>query len=92
MVQITICWGGQFQGSETDVVQRLVVDAVRLISVLNQLVNRQSGVVRFHYGVRHFRRRNHAESIHNSVGVLLPDFGNEKCSHAGASSTTEGVC
>ena len=31
------------------------------------------------------------EGVHNSVGVLFSDFGDEKSSHTGASSATERV-
>ena len=37
---------------ETDVVERLVVDAEGLVGVLHQLVDRQGGVVGLHHGVR----------------------------------------
>merc|ERR1712018_780267 len=37
MVQISVCRGGQFECTETDVIESLVVNAVRLIRVLNQL-------------------------------------------------------
>ena len=53
MVQVTVCWGGEFQGPEADVVQSLVVDTVGLVGVLNELVDRQSGVIRLHNGVRY---------------------------------------
>ena len=39
MVQITVGWGGEFQRSEADVVQSLVVNAVGLVGVLNELVH-----------------------------------------------------
>ena len=39
MVQVTVCGGGQFQGTEADVVEGLVVDAESLVGVLNQLVD-----------------------------------------------------
>ena len=51
MVQIPVGWGGELQGSEADVVQSLVIDAVSLVGVLNELVDRQGGVVRLHNGV-----------------------------------------
>ena len=52
MVEVTVGGGGQLQGTEADVVQSLVVDAVGLVGVLHQLVHRQSGVVWLHNGVR----------------------------------------
>ena len=39
MVQVTIGGGGQLQGTEADVVESLVVNAVGLICVLNKLVD-----------------------------------------------------
>ena len=48
MVQITVCWGGEFQGSEANVVESLVIDTVSLVGVLNKLVNGQGGVIWFY--------------------------------------------
>lgn len=45
MVEVTIGRGGEFQGSEADVIQGFIVNAVSFISVLYQLVHRQGGVV-----------------------------------------------
>ena len=39
MVQVTVCWSGEFQGSEADVIQSLVINTVGLIGVLNELVD-----------------------------------------------------
>ena len=39
MVQVTVGWGGELQGSEADVVQSLVVDTVGLVGVLNELMD-----------------------------------------------------
>ena len=39
MVQVTISRGGQLQGTEADVIESLIVNAVALICVLNKLVN-----------------------------------------------------
>ena len=38
MVEISVCWGGELEGSEADVIESLVVDAVGLICVLNKLM------------------------------------------------------
>ena len=53
MVQVAIGGRGQLQRAETDVVQSLVVDAERLVRVLDQLMDRQRRVVRLHHRVRH---------------------------------------
>ena len=47
MVQVSIGRGGKFQGTETNIIKCLVVNAERLVSVFYQLVDRQGGVVGF---------------------------------------------
>lgn len=39
MVEVTVGGCGQFEGSEADVVQSLVVDTVSLVCVLDQLMH-----------------------------------------------------
>ena len=39
VVEITVCWCCEFQGTEADVVEGLIVDTIGLISVLNKLMN-----------------------------------------------------
>ena len=53
MVEVAVGGVGEFECAEADVVQRLVIDAERLIGVLNELMHRQSGVVWLHHSVRH---------------------------------------
>ena len=55
MVQITIGWGGELQGTEADVIESLVVNTVGLICVLHQLMDRQGGIVWLHHSVRHLK-------------------------------------
>ena len=57
VVEVAVGGGGQLQGAEADVVQRLVVNAECLVSVLNQLVDGEGGVVGFHHCVRHLLRQ-----------------------------------
>ena len=45
MVEVTVCWCGELQCPEADVVKRLVVDTEGLIGVLNELVDGKGGVV-----------------------------------------------
>ena len=49
MIEVTVSGRGHLQRPETDVVQSLVVDTVSLISRLDQLMYRQSRVIRFHH-------------------------------------------
>lgn len=52
MVQVTVAGSSEFQGTEADIVQSLVVDTESLIRVLDQLVNGEGGVVRLDNGIR----------------------------------------
>jgi len=51
MVEITVGWCRQLEGTEADVVQSLVVDAVGLIGVLDELVDGECRVVWLDNGV-----------------------------------------
>lgn len=91
VVQVTVGWGGELEGSEADVVQGFVVDAVSLVSVFDELVHGERGVVWFDNGVRHLWRWNNREGVHDTVWVFFTDLGDQKCTEAGAGTTTEGV-
>ena len=51
MVQVTVCGGSEFQGSEADVVEGFVIDGEGLVGVLNKLMDGKGGVVRLNNGV-----------------------------------------
>ena len=51
MVQISICRGGQFQGTETNVIESFVVNAESFVSVFYQLVNGECSIIRLDHGV-----------------------------------------
>ena len=51
VIEVTIGGCGEFQRAEADVIQGLIINAVGLIGVLNQLVNRQGGIVWLHHCV-----------------------------------------
>lgn len=91
MVEVAVRRRGQFQRPEANIVQGFVVDTKRLVGVLHQLVDGQRGVVRFHDGVGHLRGRHHAERVHYTVRVLLPDFRYQQGAHTGACAATKGV-
>jgi hypothetical protein len=91
VVQITISGGGEFEGSEANVVEGFVVNAHDFVSVFDQLVDREGGVVGFNDGVRDLGGRNNREGAHHSVGVFFSDLGDEEGSHTRASSTTKRV-
>lgn len=60
MVQVGIRRAGDLQGVHANVVERLVVDTVGLVRVLDQLVDGQGGVVRLDDGVRDLRHSDRA--------------------------------
>ena len=91
MVEVPIGGGGQFQGSEADVIQRFIVDAVGLICVLHQLVHGQGGVVGLHHRVRHLGRGHHAKGVHDAVRVLLADLADEEGPHPRPGAATQRV-
>jgi len=91
MVEVSVGGCCKLEGSEADVIKGFVINANNLISVLNELMNGQCGVVWFNDGVGHLRGWNNGESAHDSVGVLLSDLGNQKGSHAGTSTTSKRV-
>ena len=57
MVQVTVGGGGELEGTEADVVESLVVNAVCLVSVLNELMDGQGGVVWLHNSVGHLEQK-----------------------------------
>ena len=67
VVEVAIGGGGQLQGAEADVVEGLVVDAERLVGVLDELVDGEGGVVRLHHCVGHLHLR-WSDSLGNSNG------------------------
>jgi len=51
MVQVTVCWSGEFQCSEADIVESFIVNTVCFIGVFYQLMYRECGIVWFYNGV-----------------------------------------
>ena len=52
MVQVIVGRSGQLESAETDLVQRLIVNAKGFIGVLNELVDRECGIVGLNNSVR----------------------------------------
>jgi len=40
MVEVTVCWGGEFKGSETDIVEGFVINNLDFIGVFDELMDR----------------------------------------------------
>jgi len=91
VVEVTVGWGGELQGSEANVVQSFVINNHNFICVFDELMDGKGGVVRFDNGVRDLWGWEHGERAHHSVWVFLADLGDEKSSHTGSGSSSEGV-
>ena len=79
VVEVTVGRSGQLQRAETDVVQSLVVNAVRFIRVLNKLMHGQCCIVRLHDRVRHLYSITTASAatnlmIHGNINTLCFSF------------------
>ena len=86
-------WSGRIINKpEADIVEGFVINAVCLIGVFNQLMDRKCGVVWFNDGVGDLWWWDNGECVHDAIWVFFTDLGNEKCSHTGSSTTTERVC
>ena len=91
MVQISISRIGQSESAEADVIESFIVNAVGLVSVLDQLVDGQGCIVRLHHSVGHLGRWYNRVGVHDAVWILLTDLGDEQSSHAGSSTTSKRV-
>jgi len=91
MVKITVGRGGQLQGAEADIVKGLVIKREALVRVLHKLMHGKGAVIRLNHGIGHLGGRDHGEGGHDTVGVLLTDLRDQKCTHTGTGSTTHGV-
>ena len=91
VVEVAVRGVRQLQGAHADVVESLVVNAEGLVRVLNQLMDREGGVVGLHDGIRHLGGGDDGEGRHHAVGELLADLGDEEGTHTGTGTTTERV-
>ena len=91
VVKIAVGGGGELEGSEADIVQGLVIKGEALIGVLDQLVDREGGVVGLDDGIRHLGGGDDGVGRHDSVGVLLSDLRDQEGAHTSTGSTTHGV-
>ena len=69
----------------------LVVNAEGLVRVLDQLVDREGGVVWLNHGIGHFGRGDDGESGHHSVWEFFADLGDQQGTHTSTSAATKGV-
>mmetsp|Transcript_81442 Transcript_81442/g.217847 ORF Transcript_81442/g.217847 Transcript_81442/m.217847 type:complete len:239 (+) Transcript_81442:604-1320(+) len=91
MVQISVGRSSQLQSPEANVIQSFVVHCHHLIRVFHKLVERQHRVVRLYDSVGHLRGRDHRKTCHDTIGVLLPNLGNQQRAHSGTRASSQGV-
>jgi hypothetical protein len=91
MVEITVCWGGELEGSEANIIKSFVINAHNFIGVFDELMDWEGSIIRLNDCVRHLGGWHDWEWSHDSIGVLFTDLGDQKGSHTGAGTTTEGV-
>jgi hypothetical protein len=91
MVKITIGWGGELEGSETDIVKSFVINTHDFISVFNQLMDWKSGVVWLNDGIWDLWWWYNWECAHDSVWVFFSDLWDQEGSHTWTSTTSEWV-
>jgi len=91
VVEVSVGWGGQFEGSEADVVQCFVIDDHDFISIFDQLMDGKGGVIWLNDGVGDFWGGEDGECAHHSVWVFLTDLGDQQSSHTGSGTSSEGV-
>ena len=91
VVEVTIGWARELEGSHANIVESLVVDTEGLIGVLYQLVDREGGIVRLDDSIRDLGGWDNGESGHHAVWEFLTDLGDQERTHTSTSSTTKGV-
>ena len=64
---------------------------VGLVRVLDQLVDGEGGVVGLDDRVGDLGRRHHREGVHDAVGILFADLGDEQRAHARTRSAAQRV-
>lgn len=74
MVQITISGGGELEGSEANIVEGFVINNLDLISIFDQLMDGEGGIVWFNDGIRNLGGWEDREGFHDSVWVFFSDL------------------
>ena len=91
VVEVTVCWRGELERPEADIVERLVIDTEGLVRILDQLVDGEGCVVRLNDGVGDLRRGDNGESGHHTIRVFFPNLRDQEGTHACTGTTTERV-
>lgn len=90
-VHVGVAGGLDAEGAVADVVEGLVIEDDDLIAVLEELVDGEGGVVGLNDGVGDLGGGEDGEGEDHAIGVLLLDLAEEKGTHTGTGTTTEGM-
>jgi hypothetical protein len=91
MVEITICWGGELQGTEANVIESLVINTECLVSVLEKERCRECAVIWLNDSVGHLGGWDNRECAHHTIWVFLTNLGDHQSTHTRTCPTTKGV-
>merc|ERR1711881_663567 len=91
MVEVSVGRALDVEGATADIVDGLVIDHDGDISVLEQGVGREHGVVRLNNGGRDLRRRVDSEAKLGLLAVVDGQALEEERAKAGTGTTTNGV-
>jgi hypothetical protein len=69
----------------------LIVNAESLVRVLNELMHRECSVVRLDDGIGDLGGWDNREGGHHAIWELFANLGDQQCSHASTSTSTERV-
>merc|ERR1712190_233044 len=89
MIEISIRRCSELQRAEANVRERFVIQQEALISILDQLVERQYGIVGLNNCIGHLRRGKNGESLHDAVRILLADFRDKQSAHTRTSTAAK---
>lgn len=90
MVQVTVGGPGQLYGSESDVMEIIIINAISLICVFYWLVDWVCGGVGFHSPVQHLKQGCPVKNIHVPICVVLDLAGEENTIPDPSSPSTAG--
>lgn len=88
VAQVPIGWHGHLEGAEAGVIKGFIINAVGIISILYQLMDRLGGCVELNHSVRHFGWRYHTEGVDDEVRIFFTNLTDEHGAHSRACAPT----
>ena len=90
MGQVTVGGQGQLYGSESNVMERIIINAIGLICVFYWLVDWVGGGVGLHFSVQHLKQGCPAKNIYVPIWIVLDLAGEESTIPDPSSPSTAG--